>query len=113
MVQQPARCVLTSPLPARELGVAERIAGGLSRHVRAPRAVAVIMLTITVQRVEDVRRQQLLAPQTVEPMVCRLVEGWLVLGRDRCAAWDTWARLRGRAWTASMAPGCTMGQYPI
>ena len=67
MLQQPASCVIMSPLPARELGVAERIAGGRGRHARAPVAVAMSMFTTTAQRVEDVRRQQLLAPQTVEP----------------------------------------------
>eukprot|EP00966_Prymnesium_polylepis_P231204 5350460-Prymnesium_polylepis.1 len=60
------------------------------------------MCTITVQRVGDVGREQLLAPQTVETMVCRLVEGRLVLGRDRRAAWDTCARLSGRWWPASV-----------
>ena len=60
MLQQPTSCVITSPLPARELSVAERIADGRGRHARAPRAVAVSMLITTAQRVEDVRRQKLL-----------------------------------------------------
>ena len=50
------------------------------------------MCTITMQRVDDVDREQLLAPQAVETMACRLAEGRLVHECDRRAAWDVYAR---------------------
>ena len=95
MLQQPASCVRVIPLRAHGHGVAEQSSSGRGSLVRAARALDMSMCTITVQRVDDVDREQLLAPQAVETMACRLAEGRLVYECDRRAAWDVKPYARG------------------